>query len=368
MQKISPVIFLSQPPATDKRWRLSRYRLAAALILFFALFSVRVEAQNDFPFSPGIPSWNQPFLPTPTPGYDYKTGTAYGPVQLGNRKGDTIVLDYVLDWWGLGPLSTSVMSNAAQNTRWTGPNTRAGQWGHDPLGFWCLRCEWRFEAGDDNVWIWIDYIGSEQFGAHLEVKQVIPRPLFSVLTDTDKNTASNIATALWAASGVWAGAAIGFYSDPPLAAIFALMGYASDKFAGKFSEIARDPWDGDYCSGTPWEVSQQTMAELEWTQPYDVHGWFIASTEYIEAFVNQAITAANRALSADAAGATDCAWARRYESIWALNQMGNWMWAFRWSVEATADDYVGKYGDMTAMYEWASSLSYIASWLEGLQP
>jgi hypothetical protein len=342
-------------------------------ISFWLFWASTAHAQgNDFPFSPGVPSWGQPQLPSPVPGFDYSYGYAPGgePRQLQNRRGDTIVMDYVLDWWGLGPLSTSVMSNAGNDMRWTGPDDRAGQWSHSPLGFWCLRCEWRFQAGDDNVWIWIDYTGSSQFGAHLEVKEIIPapepaKPWFSVLTDPDKQTADNISLFFSAFTGVMYGAAAGFGADWRLAGILGVLGYAGDKFANHFYQIARDPWDGDYCSEAQFVYPQLT--DIEWLRGYDPSGALVDSIEVIDGYGNQAYTAANRALSAASVGAWDCAWVRRYEAIWALNRMGDWMWVFRWGLEVNSNTYANSGYDMRVLDEQLWNLGFTASWLQWIQ-
>jgi hypothetical protein len=326
---------------------------------------------NDFPFTPDVPAWNQPVLPSPVPPFDFNPGADVPNswVKAQNRKGDTVVLRVVLDEWELGPLSLSIVATATPaGLWWNGPDTPAGRWYHPGLGYWCLDCQWKAVAGDDNAGFWLTFVGSERFRAHLEVVDVIPAPrsLFSVLADPDKQTAEGLSTALTGASGVFAGSAIGFSADLPLSGAFWALSYAGSLFAGHFHEIARDPWDADYCSATTASIDSQTANDIGWASAYDPSGWLVASIENIDAYMKQAITAANRALSADQAGNEDCAWQRRYEALQALNRAGDWMWYFRWAIQVTADTYSGTYGDI-GLYGQLDSFAYIAEWLEGLQ-
>lgn len=64
------------------------------------------------------------------------------------------------------------------------------------------------------------------------------------------------------------------------------------------------------------------------------------------------------------AGEMDCAWVRRYEAIGAMNQMGDWMWYFRWALAVTADNNP-EMGDY--VYPHLDWLGQAASFLEGLQ-
>jgi hypothetical protein len=342
------------------------------LILATLLMSATAYAQgNDFPFSPDVPAWGQPVIPSPVPPFDFNPGADVPNswVQAQNRKGDTVVLRVVLDEWELGPLSLSIMASAPPaGLWWDGPDTPPGRWWHPGLGYWCLQCTWKAVAGDDNAGFWLTFVGSERFRAHLEVVDVIPAPrsLFSVLSDPDKQTSEGIATGLTAASGVFAGSAIGFSADLPLSGIFWALSYAGGLFSAHFHEVARDPWDGDYCSATYPAIDPQTNANIAWASQVDPSGWLVPSIEQIDAYMSQAIVAANRALSADQAGVADCAWTRRYEARQALRQAGDWMWYFRWALQVTADTYAPIYGDI-GLYGQLDGVAYIAEWLEGLQ-
>src|SRR5262249_21631458 len=151
---------------------------------------VEVGAQgNDFPFSPGVPIDFSPNIPVTMPvnGGQWAWGqTKWGPVQLNAHKGDKIVMDYVMDYWRFAITYTAPLASAGNiHYNWDQSVTNRSAWwrggddnhdGYPDLGYWCLRCEFIFEAGEDYPWVWIAYNGNSDFNAHLEIKQIIPAP------------------------------------------------------------------------------------------------------------------------------------------------------------------------------------------------
>jgi len=213
--------------------------IAAVMILLGATV---VHAQGtDFPvgvWAP-VPSWAPVTTLTPVPGWDYSTGTAAGPYYLSNRRGDKIHIDFRWDWWSLGPVQLVIRTNGDND-----------QLAWDDGSFWwhglCLQhCAAEFEASNDNTVVWLEYAGTQQFGAHLDFT-VIAKPSFSILPDWSKQTCHNIGNAL---VGFGAGAAIVASlpcnaGDVLSCSIVNTTGILAGLAGGLLLQV--DPWDDAY--------------------------------------------------------------------------------------------------------------------------
>jgi hypothetical protein len=288
-------------------------------------------------------------------------------VQITNNPGDTITGRYNIQF-GDGSIGFQVATDAGETGIWNPPSQSANpERPYFEIGFNAAVANEhivsRQTSGSSGGW-------SCGFSGMTVTRVAPPPPLFSVLSDPDKNTANFYATFLSAVAGVWQGSALGFVltGDVPLSVLLGAMAYGTDKFANHFHEIARDPWDGDYCSSPSFEIDPQTVSDIGWAQAYETitQGWLVYSIELVNSFAIYAETAANRALSAAQVGAWDCASIRRAEAIWAFHQMENGVLAFEWSVGATANQYLDTY-DMSPVYNQLDGLNRAASWLGELQ-
>lgn len=99
-------------------------------------------------------------------------GRACRPIGAQNNIGDVIQVDFTLDWASLGALLNHfgmLTSGDAGDMHWIDGNGPGGQWRG-----WCINCTFQFTATTPNVTMWADYIGSDQFGCHLTLRNVIP--------------------------------------------------------------------------------------------------------------------------------------------------------------------------------------------------
>jgi len=332
------------PALTIKKPFLEGYSMAKRIFLFAILIvnllilDRAAWAQDDFGFVPNVPPWNQPNLPPgPVPGMDYQWGTVWGPEQLNVRKGDTIRIRYKLDWWGLGPLSTAITGPNLENWRLdysNGVNNR-NQWGHptgDGIGFWCIECDWLVDAGDDYVTIQLDYMGSSQFGAHLEVVDIIQAPRRSLYTAEQKDnarwwrdTTGNVTSYIdWAATlYCWV---------IPLRYCGALVAghFVSNNISNHFATIVVDPFD-------PWyQYPFEPELELGWslTGDYAIDA-VIQSAMYASGYAQAADVTLNRASSCLEVG-DGCVWwqmdrlrSQQYYAGWWLQNTANWLYVLR---------------------------------------
>jgi hypothetical protein len=339
-------------------------RIVIIIVLFCLVYGSPVLAQvgNDFPFSPGIAPWNQPQLPTPSPGYDYVTGRK-DQVQLNNRSGAKIVLDFVLDWWGLGPLLTSIVTSGNRDMKWNGPDSNQGNWRG-----WCLRCEWEFFATTDNVVIGLDFIGSDRFGAHLEIKEVTQPLVFAALSQADKDQLWQDAAKMGQAFKWFtliAATAKSFGQDQVSTLIAQLASAAAlgAKWAQAYLEAeAADPWDDAY--GDPFDAP--------FYSPSDLGFEYCGGTAYCNDFANTmtrvqrngdgAYVSLNRAGTCAQVGNSDCAQWQGDRARWYLREQGDAMrdaGYFLWMVRDNTNDIYSPECDCwlsNALYQAAGDL------------
>lgn len=264
---------------------------------------------QDFGFIPGVSSWNQPWIaPFPATTGEYRSGYAYGPVQLSElgysvRRGDTVQLDYIMDWWGLAITGTSVMSSNAMNMRYVyndslHPTQQQWDWGE--VGRWCLRCTWVFEAGDDDPWIWIDYTGSDNFGAHLEVIQVIPTPVTarSLYSAEEKenarwwrDTTGNVANYV---GGVTI--ALCLTGQTRYCATGTILAFLANAASNHFATIVQDPWDDWYQYPAEPNIPDPSAFGWGWTGDSEVDALMYA-TMVVAGYTDAANTTINRVSS-----------------------------------------------------------------------
>jgi hypothetical protein len=283
--------------------------------------------------------------------------------------GSGVILVEVINWWWdkfcvAAVLALGDPNNPYEKWYWNTFGRR------DKGGEFCISCPWRFTVppGVWNPWIYVLYFDSgDGWDVDLYVTNIRTPVSFTVVTEAVKNTASSIGdffVTFQNASGEISRALINppYNTDVP---------HAASKFASGSYRIANDPYDGDYCSPTGEWIDPQLQADIEWVRQYDTAsgGWLVESTPIIEAFLRRAATSADRALSAAQDGNMDCAWARRYEVYWNLNQAGRWMWEFRQAVAVTADRNPDMdAGARNSLYWSVDWMANVAAWLEGLQP
>jgi len=328
------------------------------------MFSTAAYAQ-DFPFYPGVPSWNQPYVPPLVPGTGgYTTGgTAWGPVQLFDvHQGDTVVFDYVLDWWGLVPVGTSPMTDNGENMRleYCCGVDNQNQWGHGQLGYWCLRCEFRFEAGRDFPVLWIDYTGGDAFGAHLEIKQVIPAPR-SLFSGPDKQTAQSWRDAVGGATGlatVFAKGYCDYVAKDRICSAASLGSAIGGAVTAYLAKKANDPWDDYYQYPFDPQIHDPSDYGWYWTDDSDVNELIYAAT-VIAAYSEAGAITIDRASTclAQYDGCVD----------WQADRLRSMQWILGvWTQDAAARlaimrDQTNDAGD----YDSASQLDQIAQQLWG---
>jgi hypothetical protein len=365
-------------------WWWDKFCVAAVLALVLATSAF---AQDDFFPPSGI------YIPCCNGGGSGHTGGTYGRTGasawtqvLGAGPGDVVTFQYVLDSRSAGSLHSLPASDGVTDMTYLGdPNNPYEKWywntfgRRDKGGEFCISCPWRFTVppGVWNPWIYVLYFDSgDGWDVDLYVTNIRTPVSFTVVTEAVKNTASSIGdffVTFQNASGEISRALINppYNTDVPHSAVFALLSYAASKFASGSYRIANDPYDGDYCSPTGEWIDPQLQADIEWVRQYDTAsgGWLVESTPIIEAFLRRAATSADRALSAAQDGNMDCAWARRYEVYWNLNQAGRWMWEFRQAVAVTADRNPDMdAGARNSLYWSVDWMANVAAWLEGLQP
>src|SRR5215471_20767872 len=138
--------------------------LFLALLLAVFLSTTQADAQGiDFPggwFAPA-PSWSSVPTFSPQPGWDWHNGTAAGPYYLQNHAHAKVQVQFVFDWWSLGPVQFVIRTSGDNNMHWLD----GGSWWQ---GTCILHCTAEFEATTDNVVVWLEFTGTNQFGAHLE--------------------------------------------------------------------------------------------------------------------------------------------------------------------------------------------------------
>jgi hypothetical protein len=357
----------------------------AAILAALLFVPVWAGAQEDFP-PPGI------YIPCcSSGGTGGHTGATYGKngqsawrQVWGAAPGDIVTFQFVLRARSAGSLHAWPQTTAGTDMRYLGDqNNPYEHWGYntygrrDKGGDFCIDCPWQFTATDYNPWIYVQYWDSgDGWDVDLNVVTIVtpaPPPPFSIFPETVKATSGEIAGGFTEISYVMGQISRAFSTnvDIPHAAVFALLAYASSKFASGFYRIAHDPPDANYCAPTDEWIDPQVEADLAWVWPYDnaSYGWLIQSTQVIEAYGRRAGTSADRAMSAAQAGAWDCARSRRAEAYQNLNAMGYWMWYLQWAVKATADANpdMDSYalGSLYGVNDW---LAGTASWLEALQP
>jgi len=218
------------------------------------------QAGNDFPggfWAPSSPN-SMPVL-TPVPGTGWANGQAAGPYQMTNRRGDRIHVEFVLDWWALGPLQTVIRTTGDEDMHWTDGQGAGGQWRG-----WCIRCGFDFIATEPNVQIWVEYRGSPQFGLHLENFEVFPNynQPYDAIKKYQKDEAGrqaaadrNIATALSVSAGAvgvaatMSGGPIGGFAAGTL---WTVMIVSLNREAGQLEALAKDPPCVSYYEVPAW--------------------------------------------------------------------------------------------------------------------
>lgn len=288
--------------------------LAVFVIAFLAIGGEAFAQGNDYPggFWAPSPSWAAVPTLTPVPGVGWSGGTAAGPYYLNNKAGDKVTMDFVLDWWSLGPLQIVIRTNGANAMQWVGDDTPAGQWRG-----WCVRCTFKFTATGDDTIVWVEYAGSPQFGAHLENFQMVPRSTFSILSPWSKQTYHNVGAVL-----VGAGAAVQLgaiapcaYGDIFTCGALTATGVLSGLTGGLLLQV--DPWDDAY--GYPYEAVFKSAEELGlsymaccYGEPfldnivYDTNVMIWAAIR-ISGLLDAALISTNRANSCDQID-DDCRW------------------------------------------------------------
>lgn len=273
----------------------------AIVIIMLLLGAGEVRAQgNDFPggFWAPSPSWSPVPTLTPVLGWDWHSGTAAGPYYLSNQRGATIRIAFVFDWWSLGPVQFVIRTNGDDNMHWVD----GGQW----MG-WCIRCSFEFQATGDNTVAWLEYTGTDQFGAHLEVESISDgiQTVAAAYTQEEKDRfardAANIARAA-AALQIIARVTSGS-PDMIMQLISKLTqtGASAGGLAALYLEAqAADPWDdlheypydpplpdGDYssCSGSDFGdgIAEQYCNELVGTMRWagmNSDGAYVSANRY----------------------------------------------------------------------------------------
>jgi len=151
------------------------YLLAVELLVAVAISTAMVlllpaisQAQgNDFPAGVWAPSPSWSDVPIITPGQvggSYRSGNI-GPWQASNRRGAKITGRFVWDWWGLSPVQIVIRTSGDDGMHWS---DGAYMW----RGMCLQNCNFEFTATGDDTIMWIDWYGSDQFAAHLEVAAV----------------------------------------------------------------------------------------------------------------------------------------------------------------------------------------------------
>jgi hypothetical protein len=302
-------------------------------ILFVLVSATTAWSQNDFPFaSPGIEPWAQSPQPTPQAGYNFQSGTAWGPNSTWAPRGSTVQFDLILDWWALGPLLLSPISDTGLNMRWIGGDQWRG---------WCIRCQFAFEAGDDNPQLWIDYLGSEQFGVHIEnVQIIVPQvPLIlegnlkQVTKDnaaSKRDTLNNLSDALSALSTA---AGVAALTNPGWGIASGALGaqaLAASRIARDQDGIARDPCDPnncDYNNPAPFYRADSCAVGCYMSddQGLGIAGTYNAAVDAeldADADLGAGIESSNRSGFCRAIGNSDCESWQYWNAIWYFNQAG----------------------------------------------
>src|SRR5262249_8046067 len=352
-------------------------------LLTAVMFSTAAFAQgDDFPGvplpNPGFPVGGSPGFPFP-PSPDGSNGwRTKGPVQrLWNvHKGDKLIIGQDRwhcqgCYWGFSTATIMPAVSGVTDLDLYYPNgvSSTSQWGHGGAGNWCMYCYWKFTAQDDFPEVALVYYGPGSFWAVAELLDVWPAPpppppLFQVLTDPDKETAGNISTFLSGASADWIISTTSNLVVPPVSYIFAGLGYGGNRLAGRFAQIAADPWNGNYCSPADLTLDAQMISDLDWITPYDsTGGWMNASLVMSEAYGHLAVDSADRAMSASQVGAWDCAGARKGEALNALHAMGDWTAVLQWTI--ANNSYMN--GGLSGLDYYVGSIGDIAAWLQRVQ-
>jgi len=225
--------------------------LAVFMIAFLAIGGEVLAQGNDFPggFWAPSPSWGNIQPLTPVPGVGWANGQAAGPYYLTNRRGDRIQMEFVLDWWSLGPLQTVIRTTGDEEMKWLDDGSGApGVWRG-----WCIQCGFDFIATTDNVVVWVEYNGSPQFGLHLQNFTVFPnanQPYDAIKqhqkAEAGRQAAENrgIVTAL-AVSGGPVGAAATLAGGPlagfATGVLWTTMSVSLSREAGQLEALAKDP-------------------------------------------------------------------------------------------------------------------------------
>lgn len=233
-----------------------------AVLFVLAMAGVASAQGNDFP-PVGIapPIGAPPSIPgiPANPSCCY-SGTAWGPHTLfGVEKGDTVYIRAGLTWWGLSPLyifprCEGCLSGPTYNEPTDGTASRTAQWYWPGLGEFCVSCEFKLVAGDDNPTIWFDFWGGSNFGWNVVITGIekAPRLVEPVVKQNIKDKARGGAIAMGVVSGLaFSGAAMAV-TVPPFSAGTSIglmvLGAVTSYIGYEFDRVANDPWDPDYAS------------------------------------------------------------------------------------------------------------------------
>ena len=312
--------------------RIRTAGLAAAMLCLLLASFADAQPGNDFPFTPGLEPWGCcQWRPGIQPGYDYEMGTWWGPVSVGNKRGGTISVDLVMDWWSLGPLVISIVSEGTENGQMRLVSGRLiNEAGHPELwaGFCITRCTFEWESPVANASVQIAWAGTTQFGAHLENigsrggDDTVRSPIDQWRKD---QAAGRMAAAqeMLVANGA---ATVAFCLGPLSSSIFCTALKITNVVLAvhilRQQGIINDPFDPDFNS--PWDVrwrepvywtGNQTVNEL-----IDAARWMSSMGDYV-------YNSANRATSCSMVGA-DCYDWQAARTMDGLRALGHWQkWA-----------------------------------------
>lgn len=344
--------------------------MAFLSLLFFMLLSMLAPyaalAQNDFPFYPGYPSTQQPFVPgvPPVPLQDFVWDGSMAWQQVDARRGDVIEFEYVMDWWGFAIVTTSPMISSGSGMEYIPGGSAASpehqQWGWGDIGYFCFRCRWRVTARDDYPWMWISYTGSNQFGAHLEIVQITTNAPKQAVTQAKKDAARDKAAKQDAWSyglNTLAGNCFGRAPWEICVGIAAAAG-AFYLDARRLDRIANDPWDPLFYE--PYEPSFNfpINGQLDWytwlpeNDPLGMGSYinnYVWNATVADGYNDMAAVSADRFSSAEMAGDGGSADMQYWRARWALEQSGNNYHNIAWNVSVFAwffENYWNPYVDL----------------------
>lgn len=342
-----------------------RFLWAIFVTVFLAIGGEAFAQGNDFPggFWASSPSWNPIPTLTPVPGVDWSNGQAAGPYYLTNRRGDRMHIEFVLDWWALGPLQTVIRTTGDEEMHWTDGEGDGGVWRG-----WCIRCGFDFIATTDNVVVWVEYAGSRQFGLHLENFQVIANQQEIIKKErkdraaaraTEADNTKDFLTITTLPPACWASP---FVLCPVVSGVIVYL----DRAAKGLRQIAIDPWDWQY--GVPYEPVYHDPSEwgAQWlnVDPSGDGQWptytnnFLWNMMVADAQMEAVYVSANRAstcwqvFQATQNPADDCYGWQAERANWFLNNSasylyggGYWLWRLgqvmsdQWNIPLDGGDW-----------------------------